>query len=163
MAPLRNYWLLVGLFMKVLRIITAIIAFGRSGYSFWYLLVAILASSGFEQPLWSTEVEAAGLARLEFWQFVVWLSYASAYLVAGILVIKPNRWALPFAVYAFAVDMSYWITMPLHQAYASLVSLADGYVDLAVNAANLFVLLGVILSTARLWNIPGIPGLAKDD
>lgn len=127
------------------------LALGRAAYSFWYMAVALLAAAGAEQPLWSTLNEANALARLDPVQYLVWFSYAAAYAATGFLLLRRSRWALPTACFAFAVDMSYWVVMATSEQYASLLSLADGYLDLVVNSVNFLILIGTALCTARAW------------
>ena len=107
-----------------------------------------------EKPLWSTPMEANSLGQLDLLQYLIWFSYAAGYALTAYLLINRSRWAMVTAGYAFAVDMSYWVTMATHESYVSLMSLADGYLDLVVNSVNFLILIGTALVTARQWLLP---------
>jgi len=140
--------------LQKLTTATAILAAGRAAYSFWYIAVGLLAAVGMEKPLWSTPMEANSLGQLDLLQYLIWFSYAAGYALTAYLLINRSRWAMVTAGYAFAVDMSYWVTMATHESYVSLMSLADGYLDLVVNSVNFLILIGTALVTARQWLLP---------
>ena len=131
--------------------IIAIIAFGRSAYSFWYLAVGLLARFGVAQPLGATTFEAEALGHLPALQYMVWAAYASGYSLVGVMLLARSGWVVPIVVATVTVDMSYWILMLFSDSYSALTALADGYVDLFINIANFTILIGSVL-LAIYWS-----------
>ena len=136
--------LLSTLTTQPVRSVTALLALGRSAYSFFYFAIGLFAAAGNPDAL-SVDPNMAQIAdRLSPMEFGIWVTYATAYAVTGVLLLMRNRWAVVAAVAAVLLDFGYWIAMPLSNAYSDVTATADGVLDFWVNGVNLAILAGAV-------------------